>query len=104
MANEQKLNMTSLEFRPQQDFLLVKSVELNQEETTSGGIILMHDISVVDRPQTGMVISAGPLSENINSGDEVLFPQTDGIDFIFLDGKFSLYREKSIIGVCERDK
>ena len=57
------------------------------------------------RPCSGVVLSKGPNCENVEVGDYVVFPDTDGIDVKFEDSdplidysQFMLLRYKSIIG------
>ncbi len=97
-----ELNMSSEEFFPTQDFVLVKPVELKAEDQTASGIIIIHEVSIVDRPQTGTIVNIGPDVKGFEIGNEILFPETDGQDFKFNNGNYTLYREKSILGRCKR--
>lgn len=99
MSPRQEIKIQSTEFQPRNTFILVKPEELVSEKTTQGGIIIpMNNRSVTERPTSGIVIGVGEGVEDINEGDFVIWPNTDGIDFEFNDGHFMLLRYESIIG------
>lgn len=99
---KQEIKMKSEEFIPMGEFLLVKADLTSNVETTSGGILIQHKTSVLDRPSSGVVVAAGKDCLGIGPNDYVVFPDTDGIDVKFQDSndgnKFMLLRYKSIIG------
>lgn len=92
----------STEFIPLDEFLLVKPKELETEVKSDFGIVIEQKRSTLDRPTSGTVISVGCKIEDIKENDYVLWPQTDGIDIEFSDGKFILLRYKSLIGYKRR--
>lgn len=101
----QEIKMLSKDFQPLQEFLLVKPDETSNEEMTDGGILITHQKSITMRPCSGVVLAKGPGCENIEVGDYVVFPDTDGIDVKFEDSdtlidysQFMLLRYKSVIG------
>jgi co-chaperonin GroES (HSP10) len=99
--NAQKVNLESTEFKPKNEFILVKPVALETgEKTTASGLVisLKQNTSCLDRPTYGEVIELGDDIDDISIGDYCLWPGTDGLDFEFLDGHFMLLRYTSIIG------
>lgn len=99
----QRVYVKSTEFQPQQDLILVKVVELHQEEKSASGLIIsIKKESVINRPTSGEVISIGSKVENVQIGDFVFWPTADGIDFEFDDGNFLLLRDVSIIGTKKK--
>lgn len=101
----QEIKMKSSEFKPLDDFLLIKPDIAKNEEVTNGGIILNYQKSVLMRPCSGTVLAAGEKCENIVAGDYIVFPDTDGIEVKFEDSdksvdypQFMLLRYKSVIG------
>lgn len=94
--------LKSSEFIPLDEFLLVRPKELEKVEKSEFGIIIAQNRSLLDRPVSGTVISVGCKITDIKPGDYVLWPQTDGIDIEFEDGKFMLLRYKSLIGYKKR--
>ena len=100
----QRVYLKSTEFQPQQDLILIKVVELHQEENSASGLILsIKKESVTHRPTSGEVISKGSKVENVEIGDFVFWPTADGIDFEFDDGNFLLLRDASIIGTKKKE-
>lgn len=96
--SKQEVQLLSTEFQSKNEFLLVKPAELPTEQVTESGLILAIKPSVIDRPSSGTVINVGSEILDINPGDFVLWPNTDGLDLKFIDGDFMLIRYKSIIG------
>lgn len=101
----QEINMKSTEFKPLQEFLLVKSESVDNYETTQGGIVIANRKSITQRPCSGTVIAVGEGCNDLRAGDYVVFPDTDGIDVKFTDSditknypEYMLLRYKSIIG------
>lgn len=99
---EQIINISSSEFAPLNDYLLVKVDKLDDLEKTAGGILLYAKPSVTQRPGCGIVLAAGGNCVEIKKGDYIVYPNTDGIDVKFTDSdednKFILLRYKSVIG------
>ena len=94
--------LKSSEFIPLDEFLLVKPKEVETEVKSDFGIIIEKKRSTLDRPTSGTVISVGCKITDIKPNDYVLWPQTDGIDIEFSDGKFMLLRYTSLIGYKRR--
>lgn len=101
---QQEVKMKSTEFKPLAEYVLVHADKITTEETTSSGIILKSEKSVIDRPVSGTVIAVGNKVEQVHKNDYVVFPKTDGIDVKFTDSnsqdtvEYILLRENSIIG------
>lgn len=97
----QAVNLESTEFQPKNEYILVKPQELDKgEKKTESGLIIAiaQNQSALDRPTSGTVVSVGKDIEDIKEGDFILWPNTDGLDLEFNDGKFMLLRYKSVIG------
>jgi chaperonin GroES len=96
----------SLNLKPLGDRLIVKPLE--QEEMTSGGIVLPE--TAKEKPQKGKVIAAGPgardeegerIPMDVSVGDQVLFAKYAGTE-IKLDGdKHLILRESDILAIVE---
>lgn len=98
-----------MKIRPLQDRVLVRRTE--EEETTSGGIIIPD--TAKEKPQEGQVVATGkgkprddggitPL--DVAEGDRVLFGKFAGTD-VTLDGEdYVILREEDILAVMERKK
>jgi len=100
----QQVNLESNEFQPKNEYLLIKPAESMSEKTTDAGIIipLMDKSAVTSRPTSGTVVAAGTDIVDIEIGDFVMWPSTDGLDLSFNDGEYILMRYKSIIGLKKR--
>lgn len=95
-----------MKIRPLQDRVLVKRVE--EEETTSGGIIIPD--SAKEKPQEGQVVAVGPgktldngtLAEpNVKPGDRILFSKYAGTD-VNVDGEeHIIIREDDVLAIYE---
>lgn len=101
----QEIKMLSKDFQPLQEYLLIKPDKTSNEEMTTSGILITHQKSITMRPCSGVVLAKGPNCENVEVGDYVVFPDTDGIDVKFEDSdplidysQFMLLRYKSVIG------
>lgn len=101
----QEIKMKSTEFKPLNEFLLVKVEPAVNEETSNSGIVIQYRKSITQRPCSGTIIAVGLDCNDLTEGDYVVFPDTDGIDVKFLDSdltktynEFMLLRYKSIIG------
>jgi chaperonin GroES len=81
---------------------------LEQEETTSGGIVLPE--TAKEKPQKGKVLSVGPgdrdeqgkrIPMDVNAGDIVLFAKYSGTE-IKVDGKkLLILRENDLLAIVE---
>jgi len=97
--NKQIVNLKSIDFKPFGEFLLVEPDKIQQEKTSSTGVIIsIKQDSSLDRSTMGRVVAVGLEIDKIFINDVVLWPNTDGIDIEFNDGLFILLRYKSIIG------
>lgn len=96
----------ALNLKPLGDRLVVKPIE--QEETTSGGIILPD--TAKEKPQRGKVLAAGPgardddgkhIPMDVDVNDIVLFAKYAGTE-IKVDGeKILILRESDILAKIE---
>ena len=96
-----------MKFRPLQDRVLIRQIE--QEEKTSGGIIIPD--TAKEKPVEGEVIAAGPGARSedgkiqpldVKVGDRVLFGKWSGTE-IKLDGEdLMIMKEADIMGVLDR--
>jgi co-chaperonin GroES (HSP10) len=88
-------------FEITQNFILVKPHELEVgEEIDESGLILRTDknTSIIDRPTSGNVIKVGPDVDNIKTGTEVVWVETDGLEAEFSDGIYLILKDTSIVG------
>jgi len=95
-----------MKIRPLNDRILVQRLE--QEEKTSGGIIIPD--SAKEKPAEGKVIAVGNgklndagqrVAMEVKVGDRVLFSKYGGTD-VKLDGEdYLIMREDDILGVVE---
>lgn len=95
------LTITSAEFIPTQNFILVEQDILDRGEVqTETGLVLAtsQNQSVVDKSTSGTVLAVGPKVEGIEVGCRVYWPRTDGLDLEFSDGEFMLFKDTSIVG------
>ena len=95
-----------MKLRPLHDNVLVKRTE--EEETSSGGIILSG--SAKEKPSQGKVVAVGPgkISEsgdsipmNVSVGDTVVFGQYGGNEIKLNDEEYLILGEGDIFGVIE---
>lgn len=96
--------MAKLSFKPLGGRVLVEPIE--QEEITSGGIILPE--TAKEKPQQGKVLAAGPGDRNdkgervaldVKTGDVVLFAKYSGTE-VKIDGKkLLIMRESDLLGI-----
>jgi chaperonin GroES len=95
--------------KPLGDRLVVKPIE--QEETTSGGILLPE--TAKEKPQEGEVIAAGPgklddsgnrVVMEVKVGDRVLYAKYAGTE-IKLEGdeKVLILKESDVLALVERN-
>ena len=95
-----------MKIRPLNDRILVQRLE--QEEKTSGGIIIPD--SAKEKPAEGKVIAVGNgklndagqrVAVEVKAGDRILFSKYGGTD-VKLDGEdYLIMREDDILGVVE---
>lgn len=95
-----------MKFRPLHDRVVVEPLE--QEEKTSGGIIIPD--TAKDKPMQGQVTAAGPGARgddgkltplDVKKGDVVLYGKWSGTE-VKLDGKTLLImRETDIMGILD---
>ena len=95
-----------MKIRPLNDRILVQRLE--QEEKTSGGIIIPD--SAKEKPAEGKVVAAGNgklndagqrVAMEVKVGDRVLFSKYGGTD-VKLDGEdYLIMREDDILGIVE---
>jgi len=96
----------SVNIRPLGDRLLVEPLE--QEETTSSGILLPE--TAKEKPQNGKVLAVGAgrrddngkrIDMDVKGGDTVLFAKYAGTE-VKLDGKkLLIMKETDILGIVE---
>tara|TARA_A100000164_G_scaffold369234_1_gene393505 strand:- start:56 stop:346 length:291 start_codon:yes stop_codon:yes gene_type:complete len=96
-----------MKLRPLHDNVLVKRTE--EEETSSGGIILSG--SAKEKPSQGEVVAVGPgkvsesgdsVTMNVSVGDTVIFGQYGGNEIKLNDDDFLILSERDIFGVVEK--
>ncbi len=96
--------MAKLSFKPLGGRVLIEPIE--QEEVTSGGIVLPE--TAKEKPQQGKVLAAGPGDRNdkgeriamdVKAGDVVLFAKYSGTE-VKIDGKkLLILRESDLLGI-----
>lgn len=95
----QRLYIDSTEFQPTKGLVLIKTIQLKKEETSSSGIILsIRKESVIERPTAGEVIAIGTDCKTAQPGLVVFWDMTSGLDLEFNDGEFILIRDETIVG------
>ena len=95
-----------MNFRPLHDRVLVR--RLDEEETTSGGIIIPD--TAKEKPMEGEIIAAGAGAKNekgevspldVKAGDRVLFGKWSGTE-VKIDGEeLLIMKESDILGIIE---
>ncbi len=96
--------MAKISFKPLGGRVLIEPIE--QEEVTSGGIVLPE--TAKEKPQQGKVLAAGPGDRNekgeriamdVKVGDTVLFAKYSGTE-VKMDGKkLLILRESDLLGI-----
>ena len=95
-----------MNLKPLADRLVVEPVE--QEEVTSGGIILPE--TAKEKPQQGKVIAAGPgrtdedgkrVAMEVKVGDRVLYAKYSGTEIKLDSKKVLILRESDILAIVE---
>jgi chaperonin GroES len=97
-----------MKLRPLYDRIVLKRVE-NQDEKTSGGIIIPD--SAKEKPQEGEVVAVGKgkrledgkvVALDVQVGDRILFGKYSGSE-IKIDGvEYIIMREDEVLGVIEK--
>jgi len=96
--------MTSTNFRPLHDRVVVRRVE--SEEKTKGGIIIPD--TAKEKPQEGEVIAVGPGARNeagkvvaldVKVGDRVLFGKWSGTEVKLNGEDLLIMKEADIMGI-----
>jgi chaperonin GroES len=98
---------SKLKLKPLHDRVIVEPIE--QEEMTSGGIILPE--TAKEKPQEGHVLAVGPggrdektgsrIAMDVKAGDKVLFAKYSGTE-IKMDGKkLLILRESDLLAIVE---
>jgi chaperonin GroES len=96
----------ALSVKPLGNRLVIEPLE--QEEITSGGIVLPE--TAKEKPQQGMVLAAGPgdrdedgkrIPMDCKVGDKVLFAKYAGTELKMDGKKLLILRETDILGIVE---
>ena len=96
--------MAKISFKPLGGRVVVEPIE--QEEITSGGIILPE--TAKEKPQQGKVLAAGPGDRNdkgervamdVKAGDVVLFAKYSGTEVKIEGKKLLIMRESDLLGI-----
>lgn len=94
----------ALSIKPLGNRLVIEPLE--QEEITSGGIVLPE--TAKEKPQQGMVLAAGPgdrdedgkrIAMDVKVGDKVLFAKYAGTELKMDGKKLLILRETDILGI-----
>ena len=92
--------------KPLGDRMVVEPIE--QEETTSGGILLPE--TAKEKPQEGKVIAVGPgriddsgtrVKMEVKEGDRVLYAKYAGTEIKLEDKKVLILKESDILALVE---
>lgn len=95
-----------MNFRPLHDNILVERVE--EGESMIGGIIIPD--SAKEKPQQGVVISAGPGKQlkdgkraelDVKTGDKILFGKYSGSEVKVSGKEYLILRESEVLAVLE---
>lgn len=95
-----------LSLKPLGDRIVVEPIE--QEETTSGGIILPE--TAKEKPQQGKVLAAGPgardedgerIAMDVKVGDKVLYAKYGGTEFKLDGKKLLILRESDLLAILD---
>ena len=94
----------SIAIKPLGNRVVVEPIE--QEELTSGGIVLPE--TAKEKPQKGTVLAIGPgdrdddgkrIPMDVKEGDTVLFAKYSGTEFKLDDKKVLILRESDLLGI-----
>jgi len=95
-----------MNLKPLSDRIVVEPIE--QEEVTSGGIILPE--TAKEKPQQGTVVAAGPgrtdedgkrVAMEVKVGDRVLYAKYSGTEIKMDSKKVLILRESDILAIVE---
>jgi chaperonin GroES len=93
--------------RPLGDRVLVEPIE--QEETIAGGMLVLPE-TAKEKPQQGLVVSAGEgrrdetgkrIPMDVKKGDKVLFAKYAGTEVKLEGKKLLIMKETDILGIVE---
>ena len=85
-------------FKPVADVVLVRCEK--KKNTTSSGIILVEQETVIERPDHGIVTAMGIDTREVQINDIAYFSQQSGYDFYESDDfLYVLIQEEKILGV-----
>ena len=93
-----------MNFRPLHDRVLVR--RLDEEETTSGGIIIPD--TAKEKPMEGEIVAAGAGAKNdkgevspldVKAGDRILFGKWSGTEVKIDGGELPMMKESDILGI-----
>lgn len=96
----------SLNLKPLGERLIVKPIE--QEEVTSGGIVLPE--TAKEKPQKGDVLAIGPgardedgnrITMDVSVNDVVLFAKYSGTEVKVEDDKLLILKESDVLAIVE---
>jgi len=96
----------SISFKPLGSRLVVEPIE--EEEVTSGGIVLPE--TAKEKPQKGTVLAIGPGDRNekgeripmdVKVGDKVLYAKYAGTEIKYEGKKLLILRESDILAIFE---
>lgn len=97
-----------VKMRPLGDRILVKRLDEDKEQRSSGGIIIPD--SAKEKPMEGKVIAAGPGRKNdqgevraldVTVGDRVLISKYAGTEVKIEGQEYLIMREDDVLGVIE---
>jgi len=96
----------SISFKPLGNRVVIEPLE--QEEITSGGIVLPE--TAKEKPQKGKVLSVGPgdrddegkrIPMDVKAGDTVLFAKYAGTEIKVENKKLLIMRESDLLAIVE---
>jgi chaperonin GroES len=96
----------SIKLKPLGNRVVVEPIE--QEEVTSGGIVLPE--TAKEKPQKGTVLSVGPgdrdddgkfIPMEVKAGDKVLFAKYSGTEIKVEGKKLLILRESDLLAIVE---
>ncbi len=96
----------SIAIKPLGNRVVVEPIE--QEEVTSGGIVLPE--TAKEKPQKGKVLAIGPgdrdedgkrIPMDVKEGDTVLFAKYSGTEIKLDDKKVLILRESDLLGIFD---
>ena len=96
----------SISIKPLGDRVVVEPIE--QEEVTSGGIVLPE--TAKEKPQKGAVLATGPggrdddgkrIPMDVKEGDTVLFAKYSGTEIKLDDKKVLILRESDLLAIVD---